>query len=148
MSKYLLFIAAISGTIFYFFGVSSEKFSASYPYPVAIVYDHMNRGLVSKEALLAEGDPRDLTILQDGSARYLIGSSQGDSTFPVWRIDGAAPQYKGRFKVVDGAFDMIDYNVSRWPLVLDAEQTVALYSTYSNITAHPDPDNVLAEIGR
>ncbi|RZJ25025.1 MAG: phytase, partial [Brevundimonas sp.] len=50
-------------------------------------------------------DAEGLTILQDGAARYLIGSSQGDSTFPVWRIDGAAPEYKGRFVVADGAVD-------------------------------------------
>ncbi|RZI98522.1 MAG: phytase [Brevundimonas sp.] len=50
-------------------------------------------------------DAEGLTILADGAARYLIGSSQGDSTFPVWRIDGAAPEYKGRFVVVDGAVD-------------------------------------------
>ena len=50
-------------------------------------------------------DAEGLTVLADGAARYLIGSSQGDSTFPVWRIDGAAPEYKGRFVVVDGAVD-------------------------------------------
>ena len=47
-------------------------------------------------------DAEGLTILTDGEAHYLIGSSQGDSTFPVWRINGAAPQYKGRFVVRDG----------------------------------------------
>lgn len=52
-------------------------------------------------------DAEGLTILADGAARYLIGSSQGDSAFPVWRIDGAAPVYKGRFIVVDGAVDRV-----------------------------------------
>ena len=50
-------------------------------------------------------DAEGLTILADGEARYLIGSSQGDSAFPVWRIDGAAPEFKGRFVVEDGAVD-------------------------------------------
>ena len=50
-------------------------------------------------------DAEGLTTLADGEKRYLIGSSQGDSTFPVWRIDGATPEYKGRFKVTDGAVD-------------------------------------------
>ena len=50
-------------------------------------------------------DAEGLTILEDGASRYLIGSSQGDSTFPVWRIDGAAPEYKGRFVVADGTVD-------------------------------------------
>ena len=50
-------------------------------------------------------DAEGLTILIDGDARYLIGSSQGDSAFPVWRIDGAAPEFKGRFVVEDGVVD-------------------------------------------
>lgn len=50
-------------------------------------------------------DAEGLTILADGAVRYLIGSSQGDSTFPVWRIDGGTPEYKGRFVVVDGTVD-------------------------------------------
>lgn len=52
-------------------------------------------------------DAEGLTIIEDGPARYLIGSSQGDSTFPVWRIDGAAPVYAGRFVVQAGAVDSV-----------------------------------------
>ena len=58
---------------------------------------------IEKDVLVA--DAEGLTIIADGAARYLIGSSQGDSAFPVWRIDGAAPEYKGRFVVEDGAVD-------------------------------------------
>jgi hypothetical protein len=47
-----------------------------------------------------------------------------------------------------GAFDVVEHRTSRWPLVLDAEQTVGLYGTYSNVTARLDRDTVLAEIGR
>ena len=47
-----------------------------------------------------------------------------------------------------GAFDVVENRVSRWPLVLDADQTVGLYGTYSNVTARVDRDAVLAEIGR
>jgi 3-phytase len=52
-------------------------------------------------------DAEGLTVLQDGAARYLIGSSQGDSAFPVWRIDGAAPVFVGRFVVAEGAIDKV-----------------------------------------
>ena len=52
-------------------------------------------------------DAEGLTILEDGAARYLIGSSQGDSAFPVWRIDGAEPVYAGRFIVENGAVDRV-----------------------------------------
>ena len=47
-----------------------------------------------------------------------------------------------------GAFDVAESRTGRWPLVLDADQTVALYATYSNVTARSDRDAVLAEIGR
>ena len=60
---------------------------------------------IAKDILVA--DAEGLTTITDASGRYLIASSQGDSNFPVWRIDGAAPEYKGRFKVVDGAADRI-----------------------------------------
>ena len=58
---------------------------------------------IAKDILVA--DAEGLTTIADASGRYLIASSQGDSTFPVWRINGAAPEYKGRFKIVDGAVD-------------------------------------------
>ena len=58
---------------------------------------------IEKDVLVA--DAEGLTILRDGEARYLIGSSQGDSAFPVWRIDGADPEYRGRFVVEDGVVD-------------------------------------------
>ena len=47
-----------------------------------------------------------------------------------------------------GAFDVAESNISRWPLVIDADQTVALYGTYSNVNARPDREAVLTEIGR
>ncbi|CAN5475425.1 hypothetical protein BH10PSE1_BH10PSE1_30600 [soil metagenome] len=52
-------------------------------------------------------DAEGLTIIADGAARYLIGSSQGDSTFPVWRIDSGTPVWVGRFVVTDGTVDGI-----------------------------------------
>jgi hypothetical protein len=47
-----------------------------------------------------------------------------------------------------GAFDLVEHKASRWPHVLDAEQTVALYATYSNVNARSDRETVLAELGR
>lgn len=47
-----------------------------------------------------------------------------------------------------GAFDLVETRSSRWPLHLDAEQTVALYGTYSNVNARSDSKAVLAELGR
>ena len=45
-------------------------------------------------------DVEGLTLLREGPKTWLIASSQGDSAFAVWRIDGAQPAYAGRFSVV------------------------------------------------
>jgi 3-phytase len=45
-------------------------------------------------------DVEGLTLLRDGAATWLIASSQGDSSFPVWRVDGETPSYRGRFSAV------------------------------------------------
>lgn len=52
-------------------------------------------------ALLAP-DVEGLTLLREGEITWLIASSQGDSAFAVWRVDGDAPVYRGRFSAVGG----------------------------------------------
>lgn len=52
-------------------------------------------------------DTEGLTIMRDGGRRYLIASSQGDSTYPVWLIEGATYTYKGRFAVEGGSIDNV-----------------------------------------
>jgi hypothetical protein len=47
-----------------------------------------------------------------------------------------------------GAFDITESQISTWTLVLDPDQTVALYATYSIISVRSDRDAVLAELGR
>ena len=46
------------------------------------------------------------------------------------------------------SFDAVEYRTSAWPLVLDPDQTVALYATYSNINIRQDREAILAELGR
>jgi hypothetical protein len=46
------------------------------------------------------------------------------------------------------AFDNIEHRASAWSLVLDPDQTVALYATYSNINIRPDREAVLTELRR
>ena len=48
-------------------------------------------------------DVEGLTLLRDAGATYLLASSQGDSAFAVWRVDGAEPAYAGRFSIAPGA---------------------------------------------
>ena len=47
-----------------------------------------------------------------------------------------------------GAFEAISWRIEPWPLVLTADQTVALYATYSNVNARPDRSQLLADLGR
>lgn len=47
-------------------------------------------------------DVEGLTTMRDGAMEYLIVSSQGDSTYPVYRIQGDDHVYLGRFTIVDG----------------------------------------------
>ncbi len=47
-----------------------------------------------------------------------------------------------------GTFEAIEYQTSAWSLVLDPDQTVALYGTFSNINVRPDRDAILAELDR
>jgi SAM-dependent methyltransferase len=46
------------------------------------------------------------------------------------------------------AFDAFEHRTSTWPLILDPDQTVALYATYSNISIRPDREAILAQLGR
>jgi SAM-dependent methyltransferase len=46
------------------------------------------------------------------------------------------------------AFDKVEHQTSAWSLVLDPDQTVALYGTYSNINIRPDRETVFAELRR
>ena len=48
-------------------------------------------------------DVEGLTLLREGPVTWLIASSQGDSAFAVWQVDGAEPQYRGRFSAIGGA---------------------------------------------
>jgi 3-phytase len=49
---------------------------------------------------MLQPDVEGLTLLRETAATYLIVSSQGDSAFAVWRVDGDTPEYKGRFSPV------------------------------------------------
>jgi hypothetical protein len=46
------------------------------------------------------------------------------------------------------AFENIEHRTSRWSIVLDPDQTVALYATYSNINIRPDREDILAQLSR
>jgi SAM-dependent methyltransferase len=46
------------------------------------------------------------------------------------------------------AFDHVEHQTSAWSLILEPDQTVSLYATYSNINIRPDRETVLTELGR
>jgi 3-phytase len=47
-------------------------------------------------------DIEGLTLLREGAQTFLIASSQGDSAFAVWRVEGETPVWQGRFSVYPG----------------------------------------------
>ncbi len=72
------------------------------------------------------------------------GPSAGSREIP-FALDAAA-----RVAALErtGVFDAIEHQASDWSLVLDPDQTVALYETFSNINIRPDREAILAELGR
>ena len=46
------------------------------------------------------------------------------------------------------AFDNVEHRSSAWSLVLDPDETVALYATYSNINIREDRDEILTHLHR
>lgn len=53
-------------------------------------------------------DVEGLALLEDSTGAWLIASSQGDSAFAVWKVDGVQPEYRGRFSVVaSGGIDAV-----------------------------------------
>jgi len=47
-------------------------------------------------------DVEGLAMIRDAGRTFLLASSQGDSAFAIWRVDGPDAQYAGRFSVVSG----------------------------------------------
>jgi SAM-dependent methyltransferase len=91
------------------------------------------------------GDDAYPDLFHDATQGVLNGpASPGGGPTP-FALDAAA-----RIAAIDatGAFERVLHHTSHWPLVLTADQTVALYATYSNVTAMPDADRALADLRR
>lgn len=85
------------------------------------------------DGTILTADVEGLTIMRDGGRKYLIASSQGDSTFPVWLIEGTTYAYKGRFAVEGGAIDNVTSTdgVDSWsgPIGPWPEGAIAMHDT-------------------
>ena len=80
-------------------------------------------------------DIEGLTLMRDGGETYLIASSQGDSTFPVYRISGDEHAYAGRFTVIESdATDAITHTdgLDAWsgPIGDYPEGALAIHDDY------------------
>lgn len=73
-----------------------------------------------------------------------LSPAEGDGSVPFALDAEARLAALGR----TDAFDSIEHRTSTWSLVLDADQTVALYATYSNVNIRPDREDVLHELRR
>jgi SAM-dependent methyltransferase len=93
------------------------------------------------------GDLRRPDPFHEATKALLIGPlspSDGDSGMP-FALDAEA-----RLAALERthAFDNVEHRTSAWSLVLDPDQTAALYATYSNINIRPDRVDVLTELRR
>lgn len=52
-------------------------------------------------------DVEGLTLMRDAGRTFLIASSQGDSAYGVWRLDGDSTRWIGRFRIGGGAIDPV-----------------------------------------
>lgn len=89
--------------------------------------------IIAVDGVRLVADVEGLAIMSDGGTDYLIASSQGDSTFPMWRIEPGGYAYVGRFAVAGGAIDAVTETdgVSAWsgPIGPFPEGAVAMHDT-------------------
>ena len=95
------------------------------------------------------GDPDKPDRFHDATAALLsTGPDSPASEKPNRPAFGADTDARISAMRATGAFDLIETHYGAWSVVLDADQVVDLYASYSNITLRPDRDAVLAELGR
>jgi hypothetical protein len=90
------------------------------------------------------GDPRRPDPFHEATKGVL-----GDLDTPSWRDRlpvGMDADARTTALHATSAFGAIAYRMEAWDLVLDADQTRALYATYSNINIRPDREAVLDEV--
>jgi SAM-dependent methyltransferase len=93
------------------------------------------------------GDPDRADPFHEATTLLLNGPSSpsmGDREIPFAQDKDARLAALERTQ----SFDSIGHRTSAWSLVLDAQQVVNLYATYSNINIRPDREAILAELGR
>ena len=93
------------------------------------------------------GDPDRADPFHEATNLLLNGPSSpavGDREIPF------AQDRETRLRALGAAnaFDSIEHRSSAWSLVLDPDQVVRLYATYSNINIRPDREAILAALGR
>jgi len=93
------------------------------------------------------GDPNRSDPFHEATKALLEGPNSpaaGDGLLPF------ALDVKARLGALErmDAFDVVEHRADPWSLILDPDQTVALYATYSNINIRSDREAVLAELGR
>lgn len=79
----------------------AEENTAIWMYSLDPATGAQRKALISLPSDVLKADIEGLTLLRDGQKTYLIASSQGDSAFAVWRVEGE-PAYQGRFSVFPG----------------------------------------------
>ncbi len=92
------------------------------------------------------GDPR-----RDDPFHEATKSVLGEVQTPSWRNQlpvGLDVDARTAALNATGAFEAVEARAETWDLILDADQTRALYATYSNINIRPDRDAVLDAVAQ
>jgi 3-phytase len=79
--------------------------------------------IAAVDGVRLQADVEGLALMREDGATYLIVSSQGDSTFPVFRIEGPSHTYLGRFAIAAGEADAVTATdgVAAWRAPFGAE---------------------------
>ncbi|HEY8578232.1 MAG TPA: class I SAM-dependent methyltransferase [Devosia sp.] len=95
------------------------------------------------------GDPTKADPFHEATLSLLSSGPTNPSNDGQSRLEfGANVEARVAAIKATSAFDIIDYRQSTWSVVLNAEQTVGLYASYSNVSLRPDREDVLAKLGR
>jgi 3-phytase len=79
-----------------------EESLAIWRYPLDPGSNTARVSVARTDSSTLKADIEGLTLLREDEKTWLIASSQGDSAFAVWRVEGDAPIYRGRFSVIAG----------------------------------------------
>jgi hypothetical protein len=95
------------------------------------------------------GDSNKPDPFHEATHKLLAAGPTNPSNSGTSRVEfGADVEARVAAMEATGSFDVVEWHKSAWSIVLEADETVELYASYSNVSLRPDREAVLAELGR